>query len=124
MPEYSTIVKWQDRDPEFEAQSLRALRSGTHLLAGDCILIADDEEIDPQNKRQMIDTRLRLIGKWNAMLYGDKVEVQSTITHRTDVLNPDNLSIEERAYLKQVLVASMERQKSRAIEHKAENEDQ
>ena len=43
-------------------------------MAEECIDISDDPELDPQDKRVRIDTRLRLIGKWNAKRYGDKIE--------------------------------------------------
>ena len=51
----------------------RARKLGTHYLAGESLTIADDLSIDPQHKRVMVDTRLRLIGKWNRKDYGDKV---------------------------------------------------
>lgn len=57
---------------------LRARNIGTHTLADECIEIADDKTIDPQDKRVRIDTRLRLIGKWNRKDYGDKVDTDIT----------------------------------------------
>jgi hypothetical protein len=52
---------------------VRARQHGTHFLAGDCLRISDDPGLEPQDKRVRIDTRLRLIGKWNAKEYGDKI---------------------------------------------------
>jgi hypothetical protein len=52
---------------------MRAKQNGTHFLADDTLRIADDETIETQRAKLMIDTRLRLIGKWNAKAYGDKV---------------------------------------------------
>lgn len=74
MPSYTTMKRWQADNPEFRAQSARAKEDGTHYLADDSLRIADDMTIDPQHKRIMIDTRVRLIGKWNQRAYGDKVE--------------------------------------------------
>jgi hypothetical protein len=34
--------------------------------------------LDAQEKRVRIDTRIRLLGKWNARQYGDKIEIEST----------------------------------------------
>jgi hypothetical protein len=34
--------------------------------------------LDAAEKRVRIDTRLRLLGKWNARQYGDKIEIEST----------------------------------------------
>ena len=64
------------RSPQFLHDSTRAREKGTHQLADECIAIADDPMLDPNDKRIRIDTRLRLIGKWNAKKYGDKVEHQ------------------------------------------------
>lgn len=74
MPGYSTVRRWEDEKPEFQALSLRARQDGTHFLADDSLRIADDDQIDTQRAKLMIDTRLRLIGKWNAKAYGDKLE--------------------------------------------------
>lgn len=78
MPDYSTVRKWEAEKPEFSALSARAKQDGTHFLADDCIRIADDNLIDPANKRIMVDTRLRLIGKWHKKAYGDHVTQEIT----------------------------------------------
>ena len=80
MPGYSTVRRWEDDKPEFQALSLRARQDGTHFLADDSLRIADDGEIDTQRAKLMIDTRLRLIGKWNAKQYGDKITQEHTGT--------------------------------------------
>jgi hypothetical protein len=76
MPSYTTVKRWENENDEFRAISARARQDGTHFLADDALRIADDESIDTQRARLMIDTRLRLIGKWNAKAYGDKVEIE------------------------------------------------
>lgn len=75
MPAYSTVRKWEDENAAFSALSARAKRDGTHFLADDSLRIADDDQIDTQRAKLMIDTRLRLIGKWNAKAYGDKTAI-------------------------------------------------
>lgn len=77
MPHFSTVWRWEDSDEEFRNLSLRAREHGTHYMADDCIRIADDEDLEPADKKVRIDTRLRLIGKWNAKKYGDKTLVGS-----------------------------------------------
>lgn len=74
MPSFTTVWKWEKDMPEFAKLSARARDIGTHNLADECIEIADNPAIDPANKRIMVDTRIRLIGKWNAKSYGDKIE--------------------------------------------------
>ena len=80
MPTYSTVRKWEAEKPEFSALSARAKQDGTHYLADDTLMIADEplpEDIDEakveiNHRKLKIDTRMRLIGKWNSKAYGDK----------------------------------------------------
>ena len=81
MPGFTTIWRWQDENEEFRKLTARARELGTHNLADQCIDIADDPDMDPATKRVMIDTRIRLIGKWNSRAYGDK----QTIEHEGEV---------------------------------------
>jgi hypothetical protein len=75
MPDFSTVWRWEQSNEEFRKASAHAREIGTHYIADDCIRISDDPTIEPADKRVRIDTRLRLIGKWNAKRYGDKVAV-------------------------------------------------
>lgn len=70
-PHYVTVIKWQAAYPEFAELSARAMEAGTHVMAADALDIADRDDLDPADKRVRIDTRLRLIGKWNKRVYGD-----------------------------------------------------
>jgi hypothetical protein len=74
MPGITTVFKWEYENGEFAKLSARAREHGTHVLADQCLEIADDPSLDPADKRVRIDTRIRLIGKWNAKRYGDKIE--------------------------------------------------
>ena len=74
MPGYTTVMRWEQDNEEFRQLSARAKQNGTHFLADDALRIADDTEIETNRAKLMIDTRLRLIGKWNAKAYGDKVQ--------------------------------------------------
>ena len=74
MPSIQTIFNWERENREFLELSARAREAGTHVIADQCIEIADDPLLDPADKRVRIDTRMRLIGKWNAKKYGDKIE--------------------------------------------------
>lgn len=70
----STLHEWMAL-PENAEHSTRARVALTHSLADECIEIADEIGADPADKRIRIDTRIRLIGKWNRKDYGDKTEV-------------------------------------------------
>lgn len=74
IPSFQTVYNWEKAQPEFLEASTRARQIGTHYLAYDSLRVADDMTIDAAHKRVMVDTRLRLIGKWNARQYGDKIE--------------------------------------------------
>lgn len=76
MPHYVTALRWQKAHPEFQEMASLAKQDGTHALADECLEIADSD-LDPADKRIRIDTRIRLIGKWNSRAYGDKVDVTS-----------------------------------------------
>lgn len=76
MPHYATVRRWEDQDDEFRALSTRARIDGTHYMADDCVRIADDPSLEPADKRVRVDTRLRLIGKWNAKVYGDAAMIK------------------------------------------------
>lgn len=94
----STVRDWQQTHAEFGAQSLRARRIGCHALAEEALEIADTpcegvEETTTTgehggtstkrgdmlgHRRLQVDTRLRLIGKWNQHDYGDKLAVEQS----------------------------------------------
>jgi hypothetical protein len=82
----SNVRRWMAKSDEAMAHSAHARELGCDALADECIELADDKTIDPAHKRIMVDTRLRLIGKWSQR-YGDKVTVNSnsTVTHRYDL---------------------------------------
>lgn len=89
----SSVRYHLNKDGDAFAHSARARELGCDALADECLEIADDATIDPQDKRIRIDTRIRLIGKWSQR-YSDKLLVQNntTVTHRYDL---DSLSAEE-----------------------------
>lgn len=92
---YSTAYQWEIDIPEHAANSTRAREIGCHTLAHQCLDIADDSRRDwtpvkdaegaiigvrvdgehVQRSKLMIETRMRLIGKWLAKVYGDKVAI-------------------------------------------------
>lgn len=111
MPNYSTVLRWQDRHPDFGMLSARAKQDGTHALADECLSIADNENIDPADKRVRIDTRIRLIGKWNSKVYGDKVAVggdaDAPPIKTTTQLDVSNLTLEQLDALGDALKAAL-----------------
>lgn len=89
MPATSTVSDWKKARPEF-AEDFRAAREeGFDALACECLEIADDTSRDtieteggprPDNEwiarsKLRIDTRLKLLSKWDPKRYGERVEV-------------------------------------------------
>jgi hypothetical protein len=93
-PSYGTVYDWMERDTEFASRFARARESGEDVIAQECLAIADDGTNDwmvrydrdekcigwqingehVQRSRLRVDTRLKLLAKWNPKKYGDKVE--------------------------------------------------
>ena len=91
MPSFKTVWTWEEDDEDFRKLSARARRHGTHFLADECLAIADEDAEDSaaiQRNKLRVDTRLRLIGKWNRKDYGEKQEVE----HSGEVTSNVNLS--------------------------------
>lgn len=93
MPGYRTVFDWVDARPELSAAIARAREIGFDHIAADCLSIADDtsgdvrtvgDEESPievantefiQRSKLRIETRLKLLAKWDPKRYGDKLAV-------------------------------------------------
>lgn len=97
----SSVRYWLNKSEEAFAQTARARELGCDALADECMEIADNTAIDPAHKRIMVETRIKLIGKWSQR-YSDKVTVksESTVTHRYDL---DSLSDDKLDQLESIL---------------------
>lgn len=99
MPDPSTVWDWQQRMPEVSQAIARAREAGEDWLAAECLQIADTPvegvieklERDKDGKlvvverrredmlghrKLQIETRLKLLSKWNPKKYGDKVSME------------------------------------------------
>lgn len=72
---YSTAFNWKEDNEEFKVLSARAREAGIDAIGDDCLEICDNGDLDPQDRRVRIDTRLRLMGKWNPKKWGDKTQL-------------------------------------------------
>lgn len=89
MPEPRTVRQWQADDPAIDAAIGRAREAGEYAMAEDCLRIADDASGDfrmgekstladtdhIQRSKLRIDTRLKLLAKFNPKRWGDKLEL-------------------------------------------------
>lgn len=93
MPSFVTIYDWLAKDREFAERFAQARESGHDVIAEECLAIADDGENDwlqtkrgkrvdkecVERSKLRVDTRLKLLAKWNPKKYGDKMELSGTI---------------------------------------------
>ena len=86
-PSHDAVYDHEKVSEEFKQRIARAREIGEEVIAQECLAIADDGSNDWQetefgprvNKehisrsRLRVDTRLKLLSKWNPRRYGDKV---------------------------------------------------
>ena len=91
MPDPATVWRWGEADETVSQAIARAREAGEDWLAAECLLIADTPEIGVEtttkpngdmetregdmlgHRKLRIDTRLKLLAKWNPRKWGDKV---------------------------------------------------
>lgn len=95
MPSWRTVYDWLSADDDFATRFARAREAGFDVIALDCLRIADDSSQDtvwggsPDNPREVantewisrsklrVETRLKLLAKWDPKRYGEKIDVTS-----------------------------------------------
>ena len=90
-PAWRTVYDWIEADPELAARIARARDLGADAIAEEALAIADtpmegvtlttDEKGTKETRGDMlghrklqVETRLKLLAKWNPKKYGDKIE--------------------------------------------------
>jgi hypothetical protein len=95
-PSHTTVYDWLKKDKEFSLHFASARESGEDLIAQECMEISEENpqvEIPTkcgsytatdgagiQRNRLRIDTRLKLLAKWNPKKWGDKQQVDMNVT--------------------------------------------
>jgi hypothetical protein len=74
----SAVYDWLDDDEELLGRFARARERGGHEIADECIEIADDKAEDPASRRVRVETRLKLLAKWNPKMYGERTQTAIT----------------------------------------------
>ncbi len=95
MPEDRTVRRWQDADADFASAIARAREDGFDAIAADCLAIADETGADTRigqdgretadsewisRSRLRVETRLKLLAKWDPKRYGDRMAVDANHT--------------------------------------------
>ncbi len=87
-PSYGTVYDWLEQDAEANSRFARARLIGEEVIAQECLEIADDGTNDwvltkfgpqlnaehVQRSKLRVETRLKLLAKWNPKKYGDRLE--------------------------------------------------
>ncbi|MGL4297355.1 MAG: terminase small subunit protein [Aestuariivirga sp.] len=93
MPHWNTVYDWLERDQSLSVRFARARERGEEAIAAECLDIADSAKNDwmeahgqddagyklngehIQRSKLRIETRLKLLAKWNPKKWGDKVDL-------------------------------------------------
>lgn len=96
MPHWSTVYAWMRADTEFDQRIARAREVGEEAIAEETLAIADDGRNDwmerfgkdsvgyavngehVQRSKLRIETRLKLLAKWNPKKYGERQQIDHT----------------------------------------------
>lgn len=76
MPAMSSIFLWLGKYPEFSERYARAREAQAEAHADRIVEIADDDTIDPNHKRIMVDARKWIASKLKPKRYGDKLDLE------------------------------------------------
>lgn len=95
MPAVRTVSEWQAKRDDFAASIARARLDGFDRIAADCLRIADTQaqgEVRKKgpnglevtsadmlgHRKLQIETRLKLLAKWDPKRYGEKIDIEHT----------------------------------------------
>ena len=76
MPSAPSFLRWCEDFPHIAEPYARARREGLDAQADEMQRIADDQKLDPNSRRVMIDTRKWLLSKLRPDKYGDSIKVE------------------------------------------------
>lgn len=104
MPGARTVYDWMEAREDVSAAIARARDEGEDQIALDCLNIADDNGRDiryladgreitdadvVQRAKLRIDTRLKLLAKWNPKRWGERLELDAHVkATTTEVIRP------------------------------------
>lgn len=77
-PHFTTVYDWLEADESMNLRFARAREDGHDIIADKCIELADTvpgDQTEVAWRRLQIETRLKLLAKWNPKKYGDRVDL-------------------------------------------------
>lgn len=109
MPAVRTVSDWKSAHEQFAADFARAREEGFDAIAAECLSIADETTFDDvetehgmrantewiSRSKLRIETRLKLLSKWDVKRYGDKITQEHTGS--LQVINASDLNDDQLA---------------------------
>ena len=92
MPSAQTVYEWLWKHKEFAEQYARAKEDRAESYADEIAEIADNQELDPNSRRVMIDARKWIACKFAPRKYGDKVTLAGDKDAPLEVKNTIDVS--------------------------------
>jgi hypothetical protein len=101
MPDDSNVRVWMEKDDKFSHAIADARARGFDAIAQECLTIADQTEHDDEftesggvkpnsewisRSRLRVETRLKLLAKWDPKRYGDKLDLNATVTGEVSII--------------------------------------
>jgi hypothetical protein len=120
MPGLRTVYDWLEKSGEDAARFARAREAGYDMIAADCLQIADDGGNNPNHAKLRVETRLKLLSKWDPKRWGDAFQVKHA-GHEGQNLR-DVSEGEAVAKIAAILEAARRRGAIPALEYEAETD--
>lgn len=107
MPAVRTVSDWKRVREGFSADFARAREEGFDAIAADCLAIADETSLDTlctehgdrpntewiSRSKLKIETRLKLLAKWDPKRYGDKITQEHTGVNGANLLEGITITV-------------------------------
>ena len=77
LPAFGTVIEWRNNHSSFSSAYAHAKNQQVQAMAEDIVDLANDDTLEPNDKRIRIDTRKWLLSKLIPRTYGDKLDVTS-----------------------------------------------
>tara|TARA_R110000772_G_scaffold223546_1_gene334088 strand:- start:7997 stop:8362 length:366 start_codon:yes stop_codon:yes gene_type:complete len=95
MPVWQSVYRWMEADEDFKRRIAGAREMGYDAIAQDCLRIADTPIVGVRimvdgrgetitredmlgHRKLQVETRLKLLAKWDPKRYGDKIQADIT----------------------------------------------
>ena len=113
MPAWRTVYAWKAADADFDARIALAREAGFDAIAHECLDIADETTFDTlvgengdrantewiSRSKLRVETRLKLLAKWDPKRYGDKVDINHGGQDGNPIKTESNVTVSaEEAY--------------------------